>query len=67
MLELAQSPRSWHYGDSSPTLLQPVEAYVLNATRQIFSNTLHGINGTLNLLPKQASVSWLSEVMLLKQ
>ena len=61
VVELALSSRAWHYGDSSPALLRAVEAFVLTARWQQFSAVLRGVNGTLNLLPKQPGALWLSE------
>ena len=61
VVELARSSRPWHYGDSSPALLRAVEAFVLTARWQQFSAVLRGVNGTLNLLPKQPGAFWLSE------
>ena len=61
VVELARSSRAWHYGDSSPALLRAVEAFVLTARWQQFSAVLRGVNGTLNLLPKQPGALWLSE------
>ncbi len=61
VLVLARSSRVWHYGDSSPTLLEDVEAFVLSTVWQRYSTTLHGVNGTLNLLPRNAGALWISE------
>ena len=61
VLVLSRSPRSWHYGDSSPSLLEDVEAFVLSTTWKRYSTLLRGVNGTLNLLPREAGALWLSE------
>lgn len=61
VLVLARSSRAWHYGDSSPTLLNDVEAFALSTTWQHFSTTLDGVDGTLNLLAREAGALWLSE------
>ena len=66
VLTLARSPRPWHYGDSSPSLLQGVETFVLSATWQRYSTNLSNVNGTLNLVPREAGTLWLSEVELIE-
>ena len=62
VLILARSLRTWHYGDSSPTLLESLESYVLGPAWQQYNTVISEINGTLNLLPRQAGVMWLSEL-----
>ena len=53
-------------GDASPTLLQNLQQFVLGPAWQRYNATLEGVNGTINLLPREAGVSWLSEVSLVK-
>ena len=61
-MTLARSLRTWHYGDSSPALLDTLTSFVVSSSWQHYSMLLSGANGTLNLLPKQAGAMWLSEI-----
>jgi hypothetical protein len=62
VLTLARSLRSWHYGDSSPALLDTLTSFMVSSSWQHYTMLLSGTNGTLNLLPKQAGALWLSEI-----
>eukprot|EP01052_Picozoa_sp_SAG31_P018445 SAG31_NODE_1307_length_8887_cov_3.767183_2_plen_377_part_00 len=64
VLTLARSPRSWHYGDASPSLLESMHTFTLSAAWQKYSVVLSHVNGTLNLLPREPGALWLSEVSL---
>ena len=66
VLMLARSSRAWHYGDSSPSLLEDVQPFVLSTVWQRYSTTLYEVNGTLNFLPREAGALWISEPSLVQ-
>ena len=66
VLSLARSARTWHYGDSSPALLDTLDSFTLRSIWHQFSTLINGTNGTLNLLPRQAGALWLSEVSVIE-
>jgi hypothetical protein len=62
VVALARSPRAWHYGDSSPALLETIGSFMVSSRWQHYCQVLSGVVGTLNLLPREAGVLWLSEI-----
>eukprot|EP01051_Picozoa_sp_SAG22_P006693 SAG22_NODE_446_length_10427_cov_14.973373_2_plen_348_part_00 len=67
VLSLARSARTWHYGDSSPSLLTTLDSFTLRSVWDQFSTLINGTTGsTLNLLPRQTGALWLSEVSVIE-